>query len=133
MNASRAQGELEHVLCVEDDPHLRQLLQLALETVGGMQVTLCARGEEALAALRESTPDLLLLDVHLPGLSGPAILAAVQAEPSTETPPVIYMTGTLDDDQLAQLRGPGVLEVISKPFEPLALADRLRAIWRRSR
>jgi two-component system, OmpR family, response regulator len=129
MNASPGRGELSHVLCVEDDPHLRQLLELALQTIGGLQVTLCEHGEQVLSAVRDSQPDLLLLDVHLPGMQGPEILQRLRAEPAIPSIPVIYMTGTLDPNELDRLRGPGVLDVISKPFEPLGLAARLRTIW----
>jgi two-component system, OmpR family, response regulator len=133
MNAANARGELSHVLCVEDDPHLRELLQLALETVGGLKVTLRERGDQTIDAVNTAAPDLLLLDVQLPGMDGPTILRALRSAPSTEALPVIFMTGTHDPHELQRLRASGVLEVLVKPFDPLSLAARLRALWAQDR
>jgi CheY-like chemotaxis protein len=126
---SRASRELRHVLCVEDDPHLRQLMGVALEAIGGLQLSLCASGEQALQQVAVLAPDLVLLDVQLPGMDGPAVLQALRADPATQAVPVIFMTGLDDQAALRRLRALGALEVISKPFDPLGLARQLRAIW----
>jgi CheY-like chemotaxis protein len=122
---------LRHLLSVEDDPDLRLLLQLALETVGGFALTLCESGEQALQIARSRRPDLILLDVNLPGLDGPATLAALRADPATAAIPVVFMTGHCNAAEQASLQAQGALEVICKPFDPLALAGQVAAIWAR--
>jgi two-component system, OmpR family, response regulator len=124
-------SELKHVLSVEDDADLRLLLQLALETVGGLQLTLCERGEQALAAARRERPDLVLLDVMLPGLDGPATLRVLREDPGTAAIPIVFMTAQAAPTDCAALRALGAIDVIAKPFDPLQLAAVVRAIWAR--
>ena len=64
-------AELKRVMCVEDDPDIRMILEFSLGSVGGLEVRCCAGGREALAAAPEFKPDLVLLDVMMPDLSGP--------------------------------------------------------------
>jgi CheY-like chemotaxis protein len=124
-------SDLKHVLSVEDDADLRLLLQLALETVGGLQLTLCECGEEATAAARQGRPDLIMLDVMLPGQDGPATLRALRADPATASIPIVFMTGQAAPAEHAALRALGAVDVIAKPFDPLQLAALVRSIWER--
>ena len=66
---------LQKILLVEDEPDIRAVVEIALESVGGFSVRLCADGPAALAALPEFAPDLVMLDVMMPGMDGPATLA----------------------------------------------------------
>jgi two-component system, OmpR family, response regulator len=124
-------SELRHVLSVEDDAHLRLLLQLALESIGGLQLTLCECGEQAPAAARQGRPDLVLLDVMLPGQDGPATLRALRADPATASIPIVFMTAQTAPAEHAALRAMGAVDVIAKPFDPLQLAALVRSIWDR--
>lgn len=121
---------LERILLVDDDEDIRAIARLALESVGGLEVMLCAAAEEALAAICRFDPDLVLLDVEMPGTDGPATLALLRAEPSSARLPVIFITARGDDAQ--RFRSLGALEVIVKPFDPLTLARQLREIWDRA-
>lgn len=124
-------SSLERILCVEDDPDIQEVIRLALETVGGFTVKLCASGREALAGMAGFRPDLVLLDVMMPGMDGPQTLAALRQQPEGAALPVIFMTAKVQPEEVAHLESLGVLGVIAKPFDPMALAQELRGHWRR--
>lgn len=104
------------VLVVEDDPHLRKLCTFALGLDPEIVVETCGSGEAALAAVASAKPDLVLLDLELPGMSGREV--ATKLDPSIA---VVVMTGNERVDVDARVRG-----VVMKPFDPLTLADTLR-------
>jgi CheY-like chemotaxis protein len=120
---------LQRVLYVEDDADIRTIATLALETVGGLQLRACAGGEEALRAAPEFAPDLLLLDVMMPGLDGPATLAKLRALPGTAATPVVFMTAKVQASELEAYRALGAIGVITKPFDPMGLAAEVRRLW----
>jgi len=122
--------ELERILCVEDDPDIQAVIQLALEMVGGFTVKLCASGLAALDDVASFQPDLILLDVMMPGLDGPGTLAALRQLPAAATLPVIFMTAKVQPDEVAHFLSLGALAVIAKPFDPMMLAQDIRALWR---
>jgi CheY-like chemotaxis protein len=122
---------LQHVLCVEDEPDIRLIAQLALETVGGLRVSLCAAGTEAVEMALREDPDLVVLDVMMPGLDGPGTLQALREEPRTRHLPVVFMTAKVQPTEVAQLLALGALAVVAKPFDPMTLAEQLREIWSR--
>ncbi|WP_374516022.1 response regulator, partial [Niveibacterium sp.] len=119
---------LERILYVEDDPGIRLVGKMALETVGGFRVHDCASGAEALA-VAGFAPQLLLLDVMMPGMDGIATLERLWQQPETAGVPAVFMTAKVQPEEIAQLRAAGAIEVIPKPFEPMTLAAQLRAIW----
>jgi two-component system OmpR family response regulator len=122
-------SELQLVLYVEDDPDIQMVAQMALEVVGGLTLRSCSSGQEALQAAAECTPDLLLLDVMMPGMDGPATLAGLRKLPNTATTPVIFMTAKVQASEVAHYKALGALGVIAKPFDPMQLAQQVRALW----
>ncbi|MDD5388605.1 MAG: response regulator [Gallionellaceae bacterium] len=120
----------ERILCVEDDPDIQVVIQVALEMVGGFGVKLCASGQEALDNVAGFQPDLILLDVMLPGMDGPATLGAMRRLPGVASLPVVFMTAKVQPDEVAHLLSLGAVAVIAKPFDPMTLARELRALWR---
>ena len=133
MRAADGQGNdamtLQKILLVEDEPDIRAVAQLALEAIGGFTVRLCEGGEAALAALPEFAPDLVLLDVMMPGMDGPATLAALRALPQGGDVPVIFMTAKVQQAEIEGYRRLGAIGVVAKPFDPMTLADTLRRLW----
>lgn len=123
---------LQRVLYVEDDPDIRTIAAMALETLGGLVLRSCASGEEALGAAADFRPDLLLLDVMMPGLDGPTTLARLRELPATAATPVIFMTAKVQGPEVEHYRALGALGVISKPFDPLNLAAEIQALWRKA-
>jgi len=122
---------LTRILMVEDDPDIRAVAHLSLTAVGGFTVALCASGEEALAQAEAFAPDLLLLDVMMPGMDGPATLAALRAKPALAGVPALFMTAKVQPQEVAHYRDLGAEDVLPKPFDPMALPGQLRALWER--
>lgn len=125
-----SRGPLNNILYVEDDADIRAVAQLALEAVGGFDVRLCGSGQDALAAVEGGyRPDLLLLDVMMPGMDGPSTLAALRGLPATAGTPAAFMTAKVQAGEIAHYRSLGALGVIAKPFDPMDLARQVRALW----
>jgi len=122
-------SSLKRILLAEDDPDIRLIAQLALESIGGFQVRLCGSGGEALEAAPGFQPDLVLLDVMMPGMDGPATLQALRALPGLAATPVVFMTAKAQPQEIAQLKALGAFDVIVKPFEPMQLSARIASIW----
>ncbi|MDZ7660898.1 response regulator [Thiohalophilus sp.] len=120
---------LHKILYVEDEPDIQTIARLALQEVGGFDLCLCSNGAEALALADDYRPDLLILDVMLPGMDGPATLAELRKKPALATTPALFMTAKVQPQELEQLRAQGVVGVITKPFDPMTLAGTVRDIW----
>lgn len=117
------------LLLVDDDPMILLLASRVLEGAGYV-VRQATSGEEALALASAEPPDALILDLHLEDMDGDALLARLRAEPGLEETPVVFLTGTSDARALDALAALGARGVISKPFDPGGLADRLNALLR---
>jgi CheY-like chemotaxis protein len=123
--------ELREILYVEDDIDIQVVARLALERVGGLSVRLCSSGLEAIDAFAASPPDLVLLDVMMPGMDGLSTLARLRDLPGGESVPIVFMTAKVRPAEVARYRRIGATDVIAKPFDPMTLADQVLAVWRR--
>lgn len=124
--------EPQRILYVEDDEDIREIARLALEVVGGFEVMLCASGEQALAGVAAFDPDIILLDVMMPGMDGPSTLTALRRLPVVSQTPVAFMTAKIQPQEIAAYKAMGAVEVIAKPFDPMTLPEQIRAIWRKA-
>jgi CheY-like chemotaxis protein len=122
---------LASVLYVDDEPDIREIAALALGLDGTIEVRTAGSGVEALAVARERAPDLMLLDVMMPDLDGPATLVRFRAEAALAAIPVVFVTAKTLPSELARFRALGAADVISKPFDPMRLADQVRLVWER--
>src|SRR5215213_5427501 len=122
---------LKRILMIEDEPDIQAVAQLALEALGGFQVRVCGTGREGVQAAPAFDPDLILLDVMMPGMDGPSTLRALRTLSQTATTPVVFMTAKVQQQEIAEYRAMGVLDVIAKPFDPMTLAETLLTIWER--
>ena len=117
------------VLIVDDEPHNRQVLEIMLAT-GGYLLQMAASGEEALAIVAQQPPDLILLDVMMPGMDGYEVTSKIKGDPATRNIPVIIITAL--DDQDARMRGlnAGAEDFLSKPVDRAELSVRVRNLLR---
>ncbi len=118
------------ILAVDDDPDIRVIATTALRLDPAITVRAVASGAEALAMLQRERwrPDAVLLDVMMPGMDGPAVLAEIHAMGGYADLPVIFMTAKARAVDLAAYRKLGAHGVIVKPFDPLNLAEDVRAL-----
>lgn len=123
-----ASGVIERILYVEDDPDIRAVAELALVDVGGFEVQLCESGQQALELVGNFEPDLVLLDVMMPGMDGPATLNALRNLDGGFDVPVVFMTARLQPAEIEEYRAQGAIGVIPKPFDPMTLAEEIRAL-----
>lgn len=126
-------SQLERVMCVEDDPDIRMILSFSLGQLGGYTVRQCAGGEEALAAVQEFQPQLVLLDVMMPGLSGPDTLLRLRELPVMQRVPVVFLTAKATPNELEALLEHGATGLIVKPFDPIKLPADIRIYWEHGR
>ncbi len=122
-------AELKKILYAEDEPDIRAVAQLALEAVGGFELCMCESGVDALEAADGFSPDLILLDVMMPHMDGPATLAKLREMPKMTDIPIVFFTAKAMPGEIERFKELGALDVISKPFDPMTLADQVRAIW----
>jgi DNA-binding response OmpR family regulator len=120
--------EQHRILLVEDDPTIREMTQLSLER-DGFKVSTAADGSAGLSAFRDQPPDLVLLDVMLPGLDGISVCRAIR---ETSVVPVVMLTARTDAVDVVLGLEAGADDYVTKPFEPAVLAARLRAVLRRA-
>ncbi len=118
------------VLAVDDEPDLLELVRVGLSQAGYVVET-ARNGTEALAALRRAPPDLVVLDVMLPDLSGTELCARIRADQRLASVPVIMLTAKSEEiDRVVGLEV-GADDYVTKPFSPRELALRVRAVLRR--
>ena len=120
---------LQRILHIEDDPSILEVTKLALELVGGFQVHSCTSGAEGVAAARSFQPQLILLDVMMPGMDGPQTLAALRQYPELQDIPVVFMTARAQSSEVAAYRELGIADIVLKPFDPMQLGAQVNAIW----
>jgi len=121
MNAPR-------VLLVEDDATIREMTRLSLER-DGFAVDAAADGPAGLAAFRAEAPDVVLLDVMLPGVDGISLCRTIR---ETSVAPIVMLTARSDPIDVVLGLEAGADDYVTKPFEPAVLAARLRAVLRRT-
>jgi two-component system, OmpR family, response regulator len=120
---------LRDVLYVDDEPDIREIVQMALGLVPTLSVRTADSGIHALEIMRERKPDLVLLDVMMPNMDGPTTLQQMRATPELQSIPVIFMTAKAMPQEVARFRSLGAAAVIPKPFDPMLLGEHVFAVW----
>ncbi len=121
---------MRRILVVDDSPLIREAARIGLEAVAGHSVETAQSGEEAVARAAAQRPDAILLDVVMPGMDGPATLAALRAGEATRDLPVVMVTGLDAATHGPQLEELGAAGMISKPFDPSTLAAQVAQLLR---
>ena len=120
---------LQRILYVEDDADIREIVGMSLEMVGDYTVLACGSCADALQEVDDFDPDMLLLDVMMPDMDGPSTLRELRKRESAADAPAVFITAKVQAGDMAHYRQLGVFDVIIKPFDPMALPDRIGEIW----
>jgi two-component system, OmpR family, alkaline phosphatase synthesis response regulator PhoP len=120
----------ESILVVEDEDDIRELLRYNLAKEG-YQVTGSASGEEALKAVKAARPDLLVLDLMLPGMGGLEVCRSLKQDPQTRNLPIVMLTAKGEEADIVAGLELGADDYVTKPFSLRVLLARLRAVLRR--
>lgn len=121
--------ELEKIMHIEDDLSIQEVTRVALEIVGGFTMISCSSGAEGLQQVERFAPQLILLDVMMPGMDGPETLAQLRQLPATKTTPVVFMTAKVQEHEIQEYYQLGAAGVIIKPFDPMTLSHDIKKIW----
>ena len=113
------------ILQLEDDPDILEICEMALGMEEDLVLLQCTSGDEAIAKAQEFKPDLLLLDVMLPNMSGTVALEQLRKLSGLETVPAVFFTARLQNGEVSALLARGASKVISKPFDPLSLGQEI--------
>lgn len=128
LNGKKTMLKLLHV---DDDADILELAKMSLELMDDIEVVDCVSGEEALSTVEEFKPDVFLLDVMMPSMSGPETLEKLRQVPGLETVPAIFMTAQVGVGTWTELFDLGATEVIAKPFDPMTLGVEIKAALNR--
>lgn len=122
-------ASLQRILLAEDDPDVLEITAFTLSHLGGFALETCQTGSQVVEIAQRFHPDLILLDVMMPDMDGPAALAALRATASCAGIPVVFITAKIQPGEVKAYLSLGAAAVITKPFDPVALPGRLRAIF----
>jgi two-component system, OmpR family, response regulator len=120
---------LRDILYVDDEPDIREIVQMALGLEPAFSVGIAESGDNALQSMRAHKPDLVLLDVMMPNMDGPTTLQHMRSSPELQSIPVIFMTAKAMPQEVARFRSLGAAAVIAKPFDPMLLVEHVFAVW----
>jgi two-component system, OmpR family, response regulator len=119
---------ISKVLLVDDDQNIRFVAQMALEGLTSWKVITASSGGEAIEVARVEKPDLILLDLMMPGMDGPTTYAKLKQEDGLSSTPVIFMTAKVQTHEVESHLKLGAAGVIAKPFDPMTLHEEILQI-----
>ena len=115
------------MVVIDDDPSIREVVELALHVVGGYEVHVAEDGDSGAEVAERVLPDAIVLDVMMPVVDGPTVLARLRTRPALRDVPVVFLTAKVGAGEISRLDGLGAAGVITKPFDALDLARSHRA------
>jgi CheY-like chemotaxis protein len=118
---------MSRILYIDDEDDIREVAQMALEIDPAFEVRTCASGALGIEQAAAWQPDLILLDVMMPVMDGPAVFKRLQENPATAPIPVVFITARTQAQEVAALKQLGGRGVLAKPFDPMTLAEQARA------
>ena len=117
----------KRVLVIDDDDSVREVAQVSLQVIGGWDVLTASSAVDGLAIAAAEHPDVILLDVMMPDMDGPAALKLLQSDPATGDIPVLFLTAKTQATEQRRLTSLGPRAVLTKPFDPMRLSDDVNA------
>ncbi|HZG45720.1 MAG TPA: response regulator [Allosphingosinicella sp.] len=119
---------MKRILYVDDEADIREVAAMSLELGAGLEVRCAASGPDALVEAANWRPDLIMLDVMMPGMDGPTTLAQLRAAPATASIPIIFITARTQAQEVEGFLALGAIGVIAKPFDPMQLGSQVREL-----
>ena len=121
--------QLKKILLVEDDEDIRAIAKLALEMSGDLQVLCCSSGVDAVRSASNLNVDLIIMDVMMPEMDGPEALSMLRQHEALRDTPCIFLTARTQKNEIKKYMNLSIISIISKPFDPMTLADEVRKAW----
>ncbi|MDF3819508.1 response regulator [Leptospira sp. 96542] len=121
---------LEHILIVEDEEDIIEILRIALEFSSQFQTSFAKTGPEGLQKAIILQPDLILLDVLMPGMNGLELIEELKFFPETREIPVAFITSRVLKNEISEYQKRGGIGVIEKPFAPLEISEKIQTLWK---
>ena len=116
------------ILLVDDEDDIREVAQMSLEMTAGWEVVAAGSGPEALRLAAAERPDAILLDVMMPGMDGPATARELKGRAETADIPIVLLTAKVQAADRRRFDDLGVAGILSKPFDPMTLADEVAGV-----
>jgi len=123
--------ELTRIVAIEDDETIRGILRMMLKSAGFPHLQVAARGDEGLELVRRTRPDLVLLDLMLPGLDGLSVCRRIRETPELAATRIVMLTAKSEDEDVVKGLELGADDYVTKPFSRSVLLARIRAVIRR--
>lgn len=118
----------KHILLIDDEADIREVAGMSLEAIGGWRVSSATCGKEGIAKAIAEQPDVILCDVMMPDIDGPATFKRLQDSPATQAIPVILLTARVQRADRLRFAQLGVAGVLPKPFDPMTLSGQVDAL-----
>jgi len=120
--------DINKILYIEDELDIQAITKIALCDIGGFTLEICSSGKEEIQKISSFNPDLILIDVMMPEMDGPETLIELKKIKGMESIPVIFMTAKVQKQEITYYKSLGAINVISKPFDPMNLAQQIKNI-----
>ncbi|MCZ8155748.1 MAG: response regulator [Leptospira sp.] len=123
------QKQLQSILIVEDEEDIIEILRIALSINSNFHLIFARSGKEGLDRAKLEAPDLILIDVLMPGMNGLTLSEELKKEDKTKQIPIIFITSRVQKNEILEYKAKGAIGVIEKPFAPMEIVTKIRGFW----
>ena len=120
---------LRNILCIDDERDILDIAKFALETLGHYRLHICCGGKEAMRDAPSMRPDMILIDVMMPGMDGIEVFKALRQVPALTDVPIAFMTARVQPSEMLRYLEMGAEGIIPKPFDPMTLPGAVESLW----
>jgi CheY-like chemotaxis protein len=125
VTAGKKSNSINKILLVDDDQNIRFVAQVSLEGLTKWHIILAESGDEALRKATAEKPDVIVLDMMMPGMDGPTTFSKLREQPDLALVPIIFMTAKVQTHEVQGYLELGAAGVITKPFDPMKLPEEI--------
>ena len=120
---------LRRIIFIDDEPDILQIASLCLESVGKIKVSARATARGLNDFVDRIQPDMILLDVMMPEIDGPAAMRDLRKDARFDHIPVVFMTARIQPEEVREYMDMGAIGVVAKPFDPMGISNELKKLW----